>query len=146
MACRNIKNFLPLYSVEALPPREQARVTAHLAQCPACQAELTALTRAVAMLEQLPTPVPPSGLWAGIAAVTVQQPARRLVWWQPAVATATLALLLAGGWLLRPISPTPLSAGGAMANAYAAQYRLSQMQDPLADRAGVGLLLVEDTR
>lgn len=147
MHCRTIRDILPLYTVDGLPEARRAAVSAHLADCAACRHELEMLHQATAVFERLPVPQPPPDLWARVAAATVDRPAYHLRWWQPAIAFAALTLLLICGLSQhRPAPVTPLAAGDAMANAYAHDYRLAQVQDPLADRAGVGLLLVEDRR
>ena len=74
---------------------EHLQIAHHLRECPACRAELAALTRAVALLEAEPEPTAPDlqvGLWAKIEAAEAAS-ARRS--WERPVALG-LATMLAG--------------------------------------------------
>jgi anti-sigma factor RsiW len=144
--CRDIQALLPAYSVAALSATQAEMVRAHCAGCAACAAELAALERTGTLLAALPRPEPPAGLWDGVAAATIDRAPRRapLPWWKPALTLAGLALVLVGGWV-RHTATTPLPALQGTPAAYAVEYRLAHLQDPLADRAAVGLTLVEGT-
>src|SRR5262245_17857853 len=55
MKCHEIHELLPLHLYGDLSDAERAAVEAHLAECPACRAELTALS---AVRKELDTPPP----------------------------------------------------------------------------------------
>ncbi|WP_083847201.1 anti-sigma factor domain-containing protein [Deinococcus gobiensis] len=129
-----------------LEPREQAAVEAHLAQCPACRAEVARQRDALYGLAQaLPAADPPPGTWeriearrapgAGPATPSVGRPP----WWGLGLA-AGVALLLAGGvasgWLFSPARTAQTDVQRWTAQGAA--------QRPLISRSGaaVGTLLV----
>ena len=56
MNCGQVKRLLPPFLDEELSGRVLDGVTAHLASCPACRAELEALKADVGLLEQVGTP------------------------------------------------------------------------------------------
>ncbi len=59
----HVDDELELYAVDALPAVDRDRVTAHLAECPACHDELTAIARVVdALPETVPDREPPAPL------------------------------------------------------------------------------------
>jgi len=61
-ACAELRPWLPeLADGQPLPP-EIAHLAAHLAECPACQAELTELRQLFSDLDALPAEVPPLAL------------------------------------------------------------------------------------
>jgi len=56
MNCRQVKRLLPPYLDEELSGRVRDGVSAHLASCPACRAELEALKADIGLLELAGTP------------------------------------------------------------------------------------------
>jgi hypothetical protein len=62
MNCASIQNQLVDYLQQELPAAEQAALAAHLATCPACQAELDATQRVWQALGQAPVPEPSAQL------------------------------------------------------------------------------------
>lgn len=112
--CESVQPELLAWLSGALPATERPAVEAHLAQCPACQQELTAVQALWTTMGQLPVPEPSEQLrprfysmlaefqaaeqrrtrWS-VASVVAQLRA----WWQPAYALRlaySVALLLVG--------------------------------------------------
>ena len=56
MTCGQVRRKLPPYLDEELPGGTREQVTSHLASCPACRAELEALTADMGLLEQVRAP------------------------------------------------------------------------------------------
>ncbi len=144
MTCAQIRKVLPLYSVDGLRAGAARAVAAHLAGCPACAAELAALTRATAVVTRLPAPEPPADLWPAVAAaLDAPRPLWRPVW-RPVLAGALTLLLLTGGAVAGLRQPVlPAAPASVVTSAYAVQYHLARINDRLADRAALGLLVME---
>lgn len=116
--CDDILKRLPDYQAGALEQAEWDSVEAHLAACAACRAELTALERTAAVLDDTKARAPSRDLWPAIAA---QLSPRRTssVWWripvprQPAwrlALVAAIVLFVAFSILVPPLSGPPDSA------------------------------------
>jgi anti-sigma-K factor RskA len=76
----HVTDLLPLYALGALEAGEQARLEAHLAQCPACRteaAELLAVTSSLAAA--VPARHPPPGLRAAVLQRISETPRARVV-------------------------------------------------------------------
>ena len=75
-ACAELRPWLPeLADGHALPP-EAAHLTAHLAECPACQAELAELRQLFRDLDALPAEVPPLELRDNFLATLEEEKAK----------------------------------------------------------------------
>jgi hypothetical protein len=94
-----------------LEAAEREALTAHLAECAECRADLDALRAVIARAGALPDTPPGTNLWAGIAA-RIDAPraprttfvTRRFAFTVPQLVAAGLALMLASGgmvWLAR---------------------------------------------
>ncbi|MBI3944834.1 MAG: zf-HC2 domain-containing protein [Armatimonadetes bacterium] len=104
--CARVREWLPEYDYGGPGWWRRRQAARHLAQCPGCARELTALRRATALVEALPREVAPEGLWdrlEGALALERARPARshsprrRM----PALAAAATAAVLAAGLGLR---------------------------------------------
>jgi anti-sigma factor RsiW len=143
MTCARIQHLLPAYSTDGLREGLRRAVAAHLATCPACAAELAALERAAAAFATLPAPEPPD-LWPEIAAAIATPQPRWAPVWRPVLAGAlSLTLLTGGAWWAMRQPVLPVAPVNRVSAEYAAQYRLARINDPLADRAALGLLVAE---
>jgi predicted anti-sigma-YlaC factor YlaD len=109
-------NRLSEYLDGEIDPAERAVVEAHLADCPACRADLAALRAVVARAQSLTDTPPASDLWTAIASRIEPRPARRttlttrrFAFTLPQLVAAGLALIVASGgmvWLARMGGPT----------------------------------------
>ena len=102
MTCQRAPSFLGAYVLGALDPDEQRDAEQHLADCPACAAELADFRGLTALLDRVPVeevtaqPVTPSPeLFDRVAAAAGAQ--HRPVRHRWAVAAAAAAVLAAGG-------------------------------------------------
>ena len=99
MSCERAPSFLGAYVLGALEPDEQRAAEQHLADCPACAAELTTFRGLTAQLDRVPAeevtavPVTPSPELFGRVAAEVRRPKRRRAL---AVAAAGVVLFGAG--------------------------------------------------
>jgi hypothetical protein len=100
VTCERAPSFLGAYVLGALDPDEQRAAEQHLAECPACAAELAEFRELTALLDRVPLdevtaePVTPSPeLFDRVAAAAESRPVRRR--W--AVAAAAAAVAAAGG-------------------------------------------------
>jgi anti-sigma factor RsiW len=132
-ACAELRPWLPeLADGQPLPP-EVAHLTAHLAECPACQAELAELRQLFGDLDALPAEVPPLALRDNflamleaekaklpaaspgplsaqrggqpLSATASQQPATTQNWLRIAASVALVAIGAVFGLLLRGSQP-----------------------------------------
>ena len=108
-----------------------------------CRRELLALERVVTLVTALPAPAMPDNLWAGVAAGIAARPQPMARWWRTAAGMAVAAGLLVGVMVART-RPAPLPVASAVADGYSARHALLSAQDPLADRAGLGVVLISD--
>lgn len=142
--CLN-RQKLAEFQADTLSAHEQARIAQHIAGCAACERELLALARTAQLVEALPAPAVPDHLWQEVAVRLQPAPARQYAgwWWRTTAGVGVAALLLFGIAVTRLYTPS-LPAATAGASAYVAQHELLSAQDPLADRAGIGVLLASD--
>ena len=98
MSCERAPSFLGAYVLGALERDERRAAERHLADCPACAAELEAFRGLTAQLDRVPAeevtadPVTPSPELFGRVAAEVRRPARRR-----ALAVAVAGVVLVGG-------------------------------------------------
>ncbi len=110
----HVRRRLSEYLEGELPSREERGLEAHLAECPACAAELRALERSIEWLHALPTPEPPRDLGAAVMerlrAGEGESRLRRLFdtagerrggagWWAPVAAAVAIGAI---AWLGNP--------------------------------------------
>ena len=103
MSCERAPSFLGAYVLGALGPDERREAEQHLADCPACAAELAEFRGLTAHLDRVPVgevtqePVTPSPELYGRVAAAVQRPRRR--WLAVAAAAGVLAVGGAITWV-----------------------------------------------
>ncbi|HEY3379960.1 MAG TPA: zf-HC2 domain-containing protein [Armatimonadota bacterium] len=136
---------LAAYHADALPEAARRALAAHLAECAACRRELAALDGVGHALASLPAPALPEDIWPAVAARINARPHRVARWWQTAVGLGLAASVFMG---LLTMRGAPLPTASSAAASYAADHALLSAQDPLADRAGIGVMLAsqENTR
>lgn len=141
MSCR-VKRKLAEYQVGALPEPARAEVARHVAQCPACQAELTALERTAALLRPMARADAPPQVWAGVARQMTPRhaPALRRMHWTPAFAAAMLIVVVALAVLVPVLHGHFAHPAGT--DAYADLQVAAAWNSPLADKAALGLALI----
>ncbi len=77
MNLAHVTESIPAYALECLDPEEREQVAQHLAQCPACQAELRAYQSLVGELSlAVRQSAPPAGLRQKILGATVHVPSK----------------------------------------------------------------------
>ncbi len=140
MNCPSLEQ-LALYHTDpsASPDRERLRV--HVEHCDACRRELAALAATARLLEALPAPPPPD-LWPAVAARLNAKPRRLAAAWWKTLAGASLAVFLLGGVATRLVQSPLLPTAPASASPYVARHEFLAANEPLADRAGVGVMLI----
>jgi len=110
MNCEEIRERLSAFLDGESGEELQIQITRHLASCPACQAELAALERLEAALENLEAPAAPRGL-AGSVLRRLPRPASP--WRQSLALAACLVLgIFLGGSLTGTLYPGPGTANG----------------------------------
>jgi len=98
--CSRVKSLISEYSVGLIGGRRKAEIETHLAECPACAAELEKLNKVMLLVDGLDAEEPPAGLWNGVynriaQPQTSRSPFRRhLAGWSVGFTTAVLALIL----------------------------------------------------
>ncbi|MHB9026104.1 MAG: zf-HC2 domain-containing protein [Armatimonadota bacterium] len=130
------------YQADVLPTAAAERVRQHVAGCEPCRRELAALAEAGQLVAALPTPVTPDNLWAGVAARLPVHPHRSPLswWWKTAAGFGLAAALFAGLTFSRSHQGTlPMASSEAVT--YVTDHQLLSARDPLADRAGLGVML-----
>ncbi len=140
MTCPSLEH-LAQYLAQELPPDRQERVRQHSATCETCRRELAGLARTAQVLAAMPAPAMPDHLWPGVA---LRLQARRAWWPVPAAAGLALSLLL-GSLAVHRLQPERLPPASPMANSYMADHQFLAAQDPLADRASLGVALTSYT-
>lgn len=119
--------------------RERKTLAAHLAICEHCQHEMAMLAKVDRLLTAVPAPEMPADLWSGVAQ---RLHARRMSWrWKTLAAMSVAASLLVGFFMYHAEQTTPLPTAPAMATAYVADHQFLSAQDPLTDRASLGVSL-----
>ena len=97
----HVRELLALAAAEALDPTEEARVTAHVAECAACAAEATAWRRVAEGLGRLPAPKPSRALVARtVGAVEARLAERSERAWN----RAALGFLVGFAWTLAVVA------------------------------------------
>ena len=66
MDCRSYRRKLSAYADNALPPKEQSQVRAHLESCMGCRKELEELVALKRLLGRLDAPHAREGFWASV--------------------------------------------------------------------------------
>ena len=141
MHCPSLEQ-LAAYQSELLTTSEHERVHQHLAACQHCRQEMIALDSSIQLLQSAPPPTVPENLWAGVATRLPVVPRRTIgQWWWKVTASSALAAGLVLGLLSmrQPSVVLPVASGSSIS--YVADHELMTAQDPLADRAGIGLML-----
>lgn len=128
------------YQADVLSTAAAERVRQHVAGCAQCRQELAALAKTSDLLTVLPTPAMPDDLWAGVAARLPERPRQAAWWWRTATGIGLAAALVAGVTFTRLHAPT-LPPASAVAASYVTNHQLLSAQDPLTDRASLGVML-----
>lgn len=142
MKCPSLEE-LALYEDGALAREERAALAAHLDTCAQCRQEVTALRATARLLEAMPAPEMPADLWPGVAArLQAPRPHGWVRWWKVAMGAGVAASLLIGLAITRLQTPPPMPlASSTAATSYVSEHEFLSAQDPLADRASLGVLL-----
>ena len=141
MKCPEIEQLAALQT-GALDAAHAERINTHVSACEACRRELAALETVVRTVSSLPAPAMPPDLWQGVAARIAVQPRRQSAWWRALTGAGVVATLLVGSALsYRWVSPTLPTASGD-ASVFVTRHELLSAQDPLADRASFGVMLI----
>lgn len=147
--CDEIKARLADHAVGSLEGRERAEMERHLQTCAACQRELRALQRTGALLNALPLEEPPPGMWDAVRREIEPAPARepvRAPWWglfrlpRLAYATAAAVVIVAAVVVFGPQQPLPITEA-AEGSDYIERHGMLAWNDPLADKAALGLIV-----
>lgn len=139
MPCPN-QEQLAAYQTGLLGERTAQAVRTHVDACAACRRELAALATTMHLVEGLPTPALPDDLWPAVAARMQPRRVSRL-WWKTAVAGVAVAASLYLG-LVMAREPEALPTTSVASASYVTTHELLAAQDPLADRASLGVLLL----
>jgi len=156
MECDKIRKLLPDYSVGALSKKKREEIKQHIDNCPDCQRELMFLDKTAFLLDSIPQEEPPDFLWEGVRREIIQQESpqdkqpifQRVFGWMwtkriPVfVASLALLILVAGViyfavWHQQPESDTLY--------AEMEQQTFSYWNSPFADRAALGVLVMNNT-
>ena len=155
--CERARTRLAAHAVGGGSRRQRARLCQHLAACPRCRRELSALERTARLVAALPVEPAPAGTWGAIRAQIAARagphglsrrrraPLHGLRW---RLAVASVILLVIGASLLS-LSPRPPVLPPAVPVAQAdpdlgasLESHLSTVRfAPLADDAAIGLSL-----
>lgn len=141
MNCRYTRK-LASYQVGLLAPAECARVDAHLRECAACRRELAALDHAVGLLGRAKPVDAPAATWGQVQArLTPRRRTRSpLRQWSPIFAAALVLLMI--GVALLPGLHSPAQPGLPNSDGYAQVQLAAAWDNPLADKAALGLALI----
>jgi len=143
MKCRR-RRQLAGYQVGALGAVQRAAVERHLHDCRACQAELTALNRTVALLRPAAQMDAPPQVWTHISRqLTPRRRASRVARWAPAMAAAMLVLIIAVVFVVPLVDGH--FAGLQTQDTYADMQVAAAWDNPLADKAALGLAVLATT-
>jgi hypothetical protein len=121
--------------------QERKRLDGHVATCAQCRHELAALNSTTHLLARLPAPTMPTDLWPGVAQRLQTRPRWSHLWWRVTASAGVAATLLVGFVAYRGNQTGPLPAAPAMTANYVRNHQLLSAQDPLADRASLGIAL-----
>jgi anti-sigma factor RsiW len=141
---------LTAYAAGVLPAAEQAQVTEHLAQCPACQAEWVREQQLTDLLGKFSEVRPPANVWPKVQARLTPRRKSALLWRRVAQAapvfTVCLIVLVAVAVVFvlphlgSPVGQPALS-GTDLDGAMQAQIS-ANWDSPLADNAALGLAMI----
>jgi len=144
--CDQIKARLADHAVGLLEGRERTDVERHLEACAVCQRELRALQRTGALLNALPPEEPPPGLWNAVRR-EIEAPTRepagapwREIFRLPRLAYAGLAAAAVVAATVMLTQHRPPDAEVEEAN-YIERHEMLAWNDPLSDKAALGLML-----
>lgn len=141
MQCPDLDQ-LAAYQMDALEPAQYQPIHQHVTGCEACLRELAGLESTVRLVAALPPPNLPPDLWQGVAA-RLQAPRQHGFQWRRALAgTGVLATLAVGALLALFNSAHSLPVATGATASYAVRHEVLTAQDPLADRASLGVMLI----
>jgi anti-sigma factor RsiW len=141
MNCEQIRQSLSAHLDNELPPSEASAVSAHLAGCPGCAAELDGLKRASRMVRDLPLKPLPLGFLTRLRAKADAGAAAPAVSWlgpRPlafAAAAIVAGLVIAGPWRSQRLARAPGGPIGAAVPEPAELPALKTMSAPPAPAA-----------
>ena len=142
MRCTNLEQ-LAAYQLDALDASHRARIATHLADCADCRRELAALAKTARLVETLPAPAVPDDLWPGVAArINVKTHPAPFAWWKALAGAGVVATLLYGMLAAFTASSRSLPIASPSTSPFVARHVLLAAQDPLTDRAALGVLLI----
>lgn len=150
-APHGLRQHLSAYLDDELLPGEAAKVRRHLAECPACAAELEELRAVRALLRRLSPPPVPEGFLEGLRARLAAEAATgRRAWWRPVLVprpavlvAAVVAVLILVGLPLARGRLERLRAAEVGPDLFIRAYVSNAAVDPLVDRAYLGLLVTD---
>ncbi|MHB9130056.1 MAG: anti-sigma factor family protein [Armatimonadota bacterium] len=142
MKCPSLEE-LAAYENGSLAREQRTTLDAHLGDCAQCRQELTALRATARLLAAMPAPEMPDDLWPGVAArlQASPRPQRWVRWWKVAMGAGVAASLFIGLAVTRLQPPPSMPLASAAATPYVTEHEFLSAQDPLADRASLGVLL-----
>ena len=126
----------------ALDATQALRITDHVSACEACQDQLAALENVGRMIGMMPEPAMPADLWQGVAARITPQPRHGFAWRRAIAGAGIMVLLTIGSVLFNRTTAPPLATATGGAASFVSRHELLSAQDPLADRASIGVMLI----
>ncbi|OPZ84293.1 MAG: hypothetical protein BWY76_01907 [bacterium ADurb.Bin429] len=132
---------LAAFQAGLVTAQERKHLDGHLVTCAQCQHELAALISTTHLLARLPAPSMPADLWPGVAQRLQQRRQWRGLWWRVTASAGIAATLLVGVITYRGNQTGPLPTAPAMTASYVRNHQLLSAQDPLTDRASLGVAL-----
>ncbi|UCC68800.1 MAG: zf-HC2 domain-containing protein [Armatimonadota bacterium] len=146
-ACELIRGKLAEYAVGGLRRRARARVEAHVGECERCRAELAALKRTGALLDEVGADDAPAGTWEAVRQRMTEHPragVRARPRWAWAMGGVALVLVALAVLLIGPPrveEPVLVAAAEADEEMQATMdgHLSAVWAAPLSDVAGVGL-------
>ncbi len=145
---RQMEQQLSAYLDRELPPEQEAAVRRHVAGCAQCREELARLNQVKRLLGALPERPAPD-LWPPVRGALAEARVRRPAWWtvwreRPAAAFAAAAAVVL--LLLLPLARGQidrLRAAEFGAELFVREHAIATAEDPLVDRAYLGLLVTD---
>lgn len=140
MSCPSLEQ-LASYQTGLGTPRLRERLEQHLQACAHCRREMLALAKTADLLQAAPVPIMPDDLWSGVAA-RIRTPRRswHSMWWKTAAGMGVAASLVVGLFVMNTNNASLPTASPAT-SAYVVDHQFLSVQDPLADRASLGVML-----
>lgn len=142
--CRHSRKLAD-YDVGLLQGQDAEQLERHLQQCEVCQAELAALRRTVELLKPMKLCDAPVETWQAIAPRLTPRrrlsPARQVKRWAPAFVAAMLILVLCWSFMPAVHDSAPF-VGGADSESYTQVQLAAAWDNPLADKAALGLAML----